>query len=146
METLRELMKKVLADTFAMYLKAHNYHWNVEGANFPQYHEFFGNLYEELYQAVDVAAEQIRALDSYAPGSFSRFAELTDIEDELSVPMGVEMARRLQDDNEIVLTSLNMAIKLAEQFDKQGLMDFLAGRIDAHNKHGWMLRSITKNT
>ena len=146
METLRELMKKVLADTFAMYLKAHNYHWNVEGVNFPQYHEFFGNLYEELYEAVDVAAEQIRALDSYAPGSFSRFSELTDIEDELNVPIGIEMAKRLQEDNEIVLTTLSMAIKLAEQFDKQGLMDFLAGRIDAHNKHGWMLRSITKNT
>jgi starvation-inducible DNA-binding protein len=146
METLRELMKKVLADTFAMYLKAHNYHWNVEGTNFPQYHEFFGNLYEELHEAVDVTAEQIRALDSYAPGSFSRFAELTDIEDELSVPMGVEMAKRLQDDNEIVLASLNMALKLAEQFDKQGLMDFLAGRIDIHSKHGWMLRSIAKNT
>src|SRR6056300_11046 len=145
METLRELMKKVLADTFAMYLKAHNYHWNVEGANFPQYHDFFGNLYQELYAAIDVAAEQIRALDSYAPGSFSRFSELSDIEDELSVPTGTEMANRLQEDNEVVLATLNMAFKLAEEFDKQGLMDFLAGRIDAHSKHGWMLRSIAKN-
>lgn len=138
-------MKKVLADTFAMYLKAHNYHWNVEGPDFAQYHTFFGNLYEELFDAVDTAAEQIRALDAYAPGSFSRFKELTDIEDEISVPSCVMMAQRLSDDNEIVLASLNMAFKLAEQFDKQGLMDFLAGRIDIHNKHGWMLRSIAKN-
>lgn len=145
METLKELMKKVLADTFAMYLKAHNYHWNVEGPDFAQYHTFFGNLYEELFDAVDTAAEQIRALDAYAPGSFSRFKELTDIEDEISVPSCVMMAQRLSDDNEIVLASLNMAFKLAEQFDKQGLMDFLAGRIDIHNKHGWMLRSIAKN-
>ena len=145
METLRELMKKVLADTFAMYLKAHNYHWNVEGSNFPQYHEFFGNLYIELHGAVDPIAEQIRTLDSYAPGSFSRFKELTDIEDEVSVPMGVEMARRLQSDNEIVLATLNMALKLAQQFEKPGLEDFLTGRIDIHNKHGWMLRSIAKN-
>ncbi len=144
METLQEIMKKVLADTFAMYLKSHNYHWNVEGQNFPQYHEFFGNLYEELHGAVDPIAEHIRSLDAYAPGSFTRFMELTDIEDEVAVPAGVEMARRLMTDNEKVLATLNIAFKIADQLDKQGLADFLAGRIDAHNKHGWMLRSITK--
>ena len=144
METLVEMMKKVLSDTFAMYLKSHNYHWNVEGSNFPQYHEFFGNLYEELHGAVDPIAEQIRALDAYAPGSFSRFMELTDIEDELNVPLGTDMARKLMSDNQIVLSTLNMAFKLAEQFDNQGLADFIAGRIDTHNKHAWMLRSISK--
>ena len=144
METLVEMMKKVLADTFAMYLKSHNYHWNVEGSNFPQYHEFFGNLYEELHGAVDPIAEQIRALDAYAPGSLSRFMELTDIQDEMNVPLGTDMARKLLGDNEIVMNTLNMALKLAEQFDKQGLMDFLAGRIDTHSKHAWMLRSISK--
>jgi starvation-inducible DNA-binding protein len=144
METLIEIMRKVLADTFAFYLKAHNYHWNVEGSNFPQYHDFFGNLYEELHGAVDPIAEEIRALDAYAPGSFSRFLELTEIEDELSIPSGVEMSRRLLSDNEKVLATLNMAFKMAEEFDKQGLADFVAGRIDVHNKHGWMLRSITK--
>jgi starvation-inducible DNA-binding protein len=144
METLVEMMKKVLADTFAMYLKAHNYHWNVEGINFPQYHEFFGNLYEELHDAVDPIAEEIRSLGAYAPGSMTRFQELTDIEDETNVPIGVEMAHRLMLDNQVVLNTLNMAFKLATEFDKQGLADFLAGRIDVHNKHGWMLRSITK--
>jgi len=144
METLQEIMKKVLADTFALYLKAHQYHWNVEGQNFPQYHEFFGNLYEELHGAVDPIAEEIRALDAYAPGSFTRFLELTEIEDELAVPAGVEMARRLMTDNERVLATLNVAFKLADTMDKQGLADFIAGRIDVHNKHGWMLRSITK--
>jgi starvation-inducible DNA-binding protein len=144
METLVEMMKKVLADTFAMYLKSHNYHWNVEGSNFPQYHEFFGNLYAELHGAVDPIAEQIRALDAYAPGSLSRFMELTDIQDEMNVPLGTDMARKLLSDNQTVLNTLNMALKLAEQFDKQGLMDFLAGRIDTHSKHAWMLRSISK--
>ncbi len=144
METLQEIMKKVLADTFALYLKAHQYHWNVEGVNFPQYHEFFGNLYEELHGAVDPIAEEIRSLDAYAPGSFTRFMELTEIEDEVTVPAGVEMARRLMTDNERVLATLNVAFKLADQFDKQGLADFLAGRIDTHSKHAWMLRSITK--
>jgi len=144
METLQEIMKKVLADTFALYLKAHQYHWNVEGQNFPQYHEFFGNLYEELHGAVDPIAEEIRALDAYAPGSFTRFMELTEIEDETTVPAGVEMARRLMTDNERVIATLNVAFKLADTMDKQGLADFIAGRIDIHNKHGWMLRSITK--
>jgi len=144
METLQEIMKKVLADTFALYLKAHNYHWNVEGSNFPQYHEFFGNLYEELHGAVDPIAEEIRSLDAYAPGSMTRFLELTEIEDELAVPAGVEMARRLMTDNERVLATLNVAFKLADTMDKQGLADFIAGRIDVHSKHGWMLRSITK--
>ena len=144
MDTLIEIMRKVLADTFAMYLKAHNYHWNVEGSNFPQYHDFFGNLYEELHGAVDPIAEEIRALNAYAPGSFSRYLELTEIEDELSIPNGVEMARRLVMDNEKVLATLDIAFKLADELDQQGLADFIAGRIDAHKKHGWMLRSITK--
>jgi starvation-inducible DNA-binding protein len=144
METLIEIMRKALADTFAMYLKAHNYHWNVEGANFPQYHEFFGNLYEELHGSVDPFAEEIRALDAYVPGSFSRFLELTDIEDELSIPSGVEMARRLLTDNQKVIATLDIAFKVADELDQQGLADFIAGRLDAHKKHGWMLRSITK--
>ena len=144
METLIEMMRKVLADTFAMYLKAHNYHWNVEGSNFPQYHDFFGNLYQELHGSVDPIAEEIRALDAYVPGSLSRFLELTEIEDELSIPTGVEMARRLMVDNQKVIMTLDMAFKLADEFDQQGLADFIAGRLDAHKKHGWMLRSITK--
>jgi starvation-inducible DNA-binding protein len=144
METLVEIMRKVLADTFAMYLKAHNYHWNVEGPNFPQYHDFFGKLYEELHGAVDPIAEEIRSLDAYAPGSFTRFLELTEIQDETNVPMAREMAAKLLADNQIVLNTLNMAFKLADQFDKQGLADFVAGRIDVHNKHAWMLRSIIK--
>ena len=144
METLIEIMRKVLADTFAMYLKAHNYHWNVEGPNFPQYHDFFGKLYEELHGAVDPIAEEIRSLDAYAPGSFSRFMELTEIEDETNVPMAREMALKLLRDNDTVLNTLNVAFKLADQFDRQGLADFVAGRIDVHNKHAWMLRSIIK--
>ncbi len=144
METLIEMMRKVLADTFAMYLKSHNYHWNVEGSNFPQYHDFFGNLYQELHGAVDPIAEEIRALDAYVPGSLSRFLELTEIEDELSIPNGVEMARRLMVDNQKVIMTLDIAFKLADELDQQGLADFIAGRLDAHKKHGWMLRSITK--
>jgi starvation-inducible DNA-binding protein len=144
METLIEIMRKVLADSYAFQLKANNYHWNVEGPDFPQYHKFLGKLYEEVFDATDDIAEQIRALNAYAPGSFTRFLELTDIEDELLIPSGLEMISRLNTDNEKILTTLNLAFKLANELDKQGLVDYLAGRIDAHNKHGWMLRSITK--
>ena len=137
-------MKKVLADTFSMYLKAHNYHWNVEGPLFSQFHDFFSGLYTELHGAVDPIAEQIRALDVYAPGSYKRFSELSDIEDETTIPAPVDMARNLLADNEKVLATLNIAFKLANNFEKQGLADFLSGRIDIHNKHAWMLRSYTK--
>ncbi len=144
MDTLVEMMKKVLADTFAMYLKSHNFHWNVEGSNFPQYHEFFGNLYEELHGAIDPIAEHIRALDAYAPGSMTRFLELTDVEEETNILSGIEMARKLTIDNSTVINTLTMAYRLADTFEEVGLSNFLQDRIDIHKKYGWMLRSIQK--
>ena len=142
METLIEIMRKALADAYAFQLKANNYHWNVTGPNFPQYHKFLGKLYQEVFASTDNIAEQIRALGAYAPGSFTRFIELTDIEDEVNIPTSNEMISRLVADNDKYLETLNMAFKLANQFDKQGLVNFLADRIDVHNKHAWMLRSI----
>ena len=144
METLIEIMHKVLAESYAFQLKSHNYHWNVEGSNFPQYHDFLSELYTEVHTAVDIIAEQIRTLDSYAPGSFTKFKELSEIECEMNIPLANEMMIKLTSDNQTLLNTLTMAMKLAENFDKPGLADFLAGRIDTHNKHAWMLRSITK--
>lgn len=138
-------LKVVLADTFALYLKAHNYHWNVEGMDFPQLHSFFGSLYEEVWGAVDGVAEHIRTLDAYAPGSLARFKELTTIEDELNVPTPAEMCRRLYEDNQKVLASIKAAFAEAEGAGLIGLSDFLQGRSDVHQKHAWMLRSLTKN-
>ena len=145
MSQLGDAVRVTMADTFAMYLKTHNYHWNVEGENFYQYHEFFKNLYEELFAAVDVIAEEIRGLNEYAPGSFSRFSELSSIEDATTVPDGVTMAANLLKDNDTVIASLTNAFKLAEAADKVGLSNMLQNRIDIHTKHGWMLRSTTKN-
>jgi starvation-inducible DNA-binding protein len=142
MDTLIEIMRKALADAYAFQLKANNYHWNVTGPNFPQYHEFLGKLYQEVFASTDNIAEQIRALGAYAPGSFTRFIELTDIEDEVNVPSSNEMISRLMADNDKYLETLDIAFKLANEFDKQGLVNFLADRIDVHNKHAWMLRSI----
>jgi len=144
METLTELMKKVLADTFCLYLKVHKYHWNVEGPYFPQLHKFFGDLYEELHDAVDPIAEQIRVLGIYSPGSLKRFSEITEIQDELIIPEALQMVRNIQKDNDTILKTLNLTLKFATKNDKQGLSDFLTSRIDTHEKYGWMLRSITK--
>ena len=141
---MEESLKRVLADTFALYLKAHNFHWNVEGANFSQFHDFFGTLYIELHAAIDLIAEQIRAIDAYAPGSFSRFQELSKIKDENAVPDAISMVKKLEQDNKIVLASLLAAYKDAEAAKELGLANFLQDRIDIHNKHGWMLRSYQK--
>jgi len=144
MEELINKMKVVLASTFAFYLKVHNFHWNVEGVNFPQYHEFFGNLYEEVHGAVDTIAEEIRALDAYAPGSLKRFQELSTIMDETSVPSAVIMCQRLEKDNQTLLLDLEQAYNEAERTKQLGLANFLQDRIDAHKKHGWMLKAVQK--
>jgi len=144
MEQLVEALKKAQATSFAFYLKAHNYHWNVEGPNFAEYHEFLGDLYAEVFGAVDAIAEHCRTLDAYVPGSFSRFQELSSIEDELSVPTGRAMMAKLLADNQRVIGDLMAAHREAEIFGKRGIVNFLEDRIDKHDKHGWMLRSFTK--
>ena len=143
-EQLVEQMKVVLADTFAFYLKAHQFHWNVEGADFPQYHEFLENLYTEVYGSVDKIAEEIRALGEYAPGSFTRFRELSSIRDNTGAPNATEMFNELLGDNSIVLNSLMTAYRLAEEYNEIGLSNFVQDRYDAHKKHNWMISSILK--
>lgn len=137
-------LKRVQADTFALYSKAHYYHWNVEGPDFVQYHDFLGKLYAELHEAVDVVAEEVRALDSYAPAAHRMLMELTRIQDDNTIPAAVEMMRRLLSDNEIVMEGLVAAFMSAEAAGEIGLADFLTQRMDVHKKHAWMLRSLTK--
>lgn len=145
MEDLVKSMKVALATVFSFYLKAHNFHWNVEGPNFHEYHTMFQKIYEDVYGSVDVFAEQIRALDDFAPGSYKRFGELSKVADEIKVPTGLVMVERLLADNEIVIEALNEAMKLATTHNKQGLMNFLGERIDQHNKWGWFLRATKKD-
>jgi len=137
-------LKRVQADTFAMYAKAHYYHWNVEGPDFVQYHDFLGKLYEELFEVVDVIAEEVRALDSYAPGVHRMLMELTKIQDDNTVPPALDMIRRLLADNDTVMEGLLQAFMSAEAAGEVGLADFLTQRMDVHKKHRWMLRSILK--
>jgi starvation-inducible DNA-binding protein len=144
MNELVQQMKVVLASTFSMYLKTHAFHWNVEGPHFNDYHKFLGDTYEELWGAVDIIAEQIRALDAYSPGSLSRFSQLSKVDDQINVPTAKAMMRELLADNEIMIAELNKTFRLADQADKQGLADFIAGRLDVHAKLGWFLRATTK--
>lgn len=141
---LAESMKVVLATSFAFYLKAHNYHWNVEGPNFNDYHAFFKTLYKEVWAATDLIAEHIRVLDEYVPGSFGRYYQLSTISDEVNIPTAINMIRKLEEDNRKVLESLVEAHKAAEKSNKIGIVNFLEERIDVHEKHGWMLRAIAK--
>jgi starvation-inducible DNA-binding protein len=135
-------MKRLLANTFALYLKAQNYHWNVTGPNFAQYHEFFGNIYEEVHESIDTTAEEIRKLGTFAPGSLSRFSELKDIEDEISIPEASIMFARLARDNDIVIQNLYNARKIAEEIEAAGTLDYIEARIGIHEKHAWMLKSF----
>lgn len=144
MEELIEDLKKLFASNYAFYVKAQYYHWNVEGPDFPQYHEFFGNIYEEVGGSIDPMAEHIRAVNAYAPGSFARLEALSDIDGDDTLPTGIAMASRLLEDNEKLLTYLIDVYKKAEAVDRLGLSNFLQDRIEAHRKHSWMLRATTK--
>ncbi len=141
MEELHNALKIVLADTFTMYLKTHSFHWNVIGPNFSEYHAFFGNLYEELHGAVDTIAEQIRAVNSFAPSSLDRIKELTRIEESDTIPTAERMFQILINDNNIILDALKQAYDLADKESELGLANFLQDRMDIHKKHGWMLRA-----
>ncbi len=144
MEELNNALREALADTFVMYFKAHSYHWNVEGPDFQQYHNFLGDLYEELHGAVDTIAEHIRAMDYYAPTSLSLILDNTKINEQAGLKPAVEMIKELAADNSMVLASLYVAYKLAEDNTELGLANFIQDRIDIHQKHGWMLKAITK--
>lgn len=144
MEELIAQMKRVLADTFVMYMKAHSYHWNVEGYNFVQMHGFFGDLYTELHAAVDPIAENLRTLDSYAPGSLARMNELSTIADENTIPSCDMMVAHLMTANSVVIQTLTSAREVAEREKKFAIVAFLETRLEAHEKHGWMLKSISK--
>lgn len=140
-------LKTLLATQYAFVIKAQLFHWNVEGPDFAQLHEFFGNIYEEVYEnSIDQTAEFIRILDDYTPGSFERFAELSLITGQTKIPRARLMIEELFNDAEQLIALLNQCFDTAEAEDQQGICDFLAGRIDAMGKHRWMLRSFLKDS
>ena len=141
---LSDLMKTLLASDFSYYLKAHFFHWNVEGKDFYQYHQFLQAVYEDAYEAVDNIAEQIRTLNEYAPGSLTRYNELTRIPDQTKVPRAQLMLEELLHDSHTMIELLNECFAAAESENKQDIANFIAERLTATNKFIWMLSSFLK--
>lgn len=141
---LIEKLKGVLATAFSLYLKAHNYHWNVTGPNFGQYHEFFADYYSAVHGSVDLYAEHIRMLDAYAPGSLKRFSELTAITDEVAVPSPKFMFVRLASDNLALLVELRSLCEMAEEMKEHGLVATLETQIQYHEKMQWQLTAYSE--
>jgi len=145
MDQLKQAMKIAHASSFAFYMKAHNFHFNVEGPLFPQLHAvLFQGIYEEVYGAVDQFGEEIRQLGSYTPMSPGRIAELSVIEEPQGPVPAMEMIQILMRDNQIMLDVVAKTYELAEQAGAHGLSNFLAERETAHKKHAWMLRATSK--
>lgn len=143
MEQLQLALNKVLADTFGMYYKAHAYHWNVVGPDFSQYHKFLGEIYEELFDAVDTIAEHVRAIDGMPPNRLSALKDMMTIS-EADPTNAMEMLNDLNLTNNLVLVTLMRAYQLADDADELGLANFIQDRIDVHQKHGWMLKATLK--
>jgi starvation-inducible DNA-binding protein len=146
MNELVAALKILMANQTFMYFKVHTYHWNIEGIEFSQYHDFYGDLYIDIYNSVDPTAEQIRALNEYTPTSIGELYNYKTIEENSTrVDLISDQLASLIVDNDKVIESLNKVFALATTANKQGLCNFIADRLDTHAKHGWMLRASAKN-
>lgn len=138
-------LKRILSDAFVFYFKAQTFHWNVEGANFPQYHDFFGKIYEGVYANIDRLAEEIRALGPYAPMSLADLLRSTSLmEGMVANRTPADMLAELSADNEKIIGGLQLGFKLAEASNEGGLANFLQDLIDQHKKTAWMINSTAK--
>ncbi len=140
-DSVVEALSSLLATTYTLYLKTHNYHWNVTGPMFTTLHTLFETQYSELAIAVDQIAERIRAVGAFAPGSYSAFAKLTSVKEENGRPEAKEMIRVLGSDQEAVAESARRVIVAAEAVRDQASVDLATRRLDIHEKNAWMLRS-----
>ncbi len=131
----------VLADTYTLYLKTHNFHWNVTGPMFGSLHLLFETQYQELALAVDTLAERIRALGDFVPATFKQFQAMSDIKETTDIPRATDMIAQLLDGHEIVTRNAREVIEKAEKLDDQATADLLTARLEAHEKAAWMLRS-----
>ena len=135
-------LSRLLADSYTLYLKTHNYHWNVKGPLFNTLHLMFEEQYTELAMAVDEIAERIRALGEPAPGSYTAYAALTSIEEEDGVPDAEEMIRQLLTGQETVARTARAAFAAADAANDEPTADLLTQRMQVHEKTAWMLRSM----
>jgi starvation-inducible DNA-binding protein len=141
-DELIEKTKKCLGNTFVYYMKAHSYHWNVIGSDFPQLHDFFGDLYAELQGSIDDIAEQIRTLDSFAPSTLGRMIELSDIQEDEKIPLPTKMVTNLLDANTKLFECIQEAYTMAENENEFAVSNFLQDRLTALAKHKWMLKAL----
>ncbi|EGG30239.1 Non-specific DNA-binding protein Dps / Iron-binding ferritin-like antioxidant protein / Ferroxidase [Aequoribacter fuscus] len=132
----------LLANTYTLYLKTHNYHWNVTGPMFNTLHLMFEQQYTELATAVDEIAERIRALGEFAPGSYSAYAALTSIPEDSSIPCAEDMIRNLVEAQETIARQAREVIAIASEASDEPSADLLTQRMQAHEKTAWMLRSL----
>jgi len=139
---ISDQLSKVLADTYTLYLKTHNFHWNVTGPQFQTLHLMFEEHYNELWQAVDIVAERIRALGFPAPGTGKQFNELSSIKEEDGIPAAKDMIKKLVEGHEAVARTSRGAFKVAEEANDQPTCDLLTQRMQVHEKTAWMLRSL----
>ena len=135
-------LSRLLADSYSLYLKTHCFHWNVTGPQFNSLHAMFEVQYGELALAVDEVAERIRALDVFAPGSYSQFAKLGSIKEEPGVPGWKEMVGQLVEGHETCAVTARAVLKAANAAGDDGSADMATGRLKAHEKTAWMLRSL----
>ena len=141
-KTIANGLAKVLADSYTLYLKTHNYHWNVTGPLFNTLHLMFEAQYTELATAVDEIAERIRALGVAAPGSYKAFTKLTEIEEETDVPSAEEMIHQLVIGQETVVRTARTVFRIADNANDEPTADLLTQRMQIHEKNAWMLRSM----
>ena len=142
---LPELLKTYLASTFAYYLKAHYFHWNVEGPDFGELHSFFSAVYEDAFDAVDPIAEYIRTTEEYAPGSLSRFNELTQIQDQIKVPRARLMLEELLADTQTMIAMSRQVFEASAAEGREDIANFAAERQSQHGKYMWQLKSYLKD-
>ena len=141
-EAIAEGLSRLLADSYTLYLKTHNYHWNVTGPMFQTLHTMFEEEYTELAMAVDEIAERIRALGVYAPGSYKAFAGLSSVTEEDGVPSAEDMIRNLVVAHETVVRTAREVFPLAEDASDEPTADLLTQRMQVSEKTAWMLRSL----
>lgn len=144
MDKLQLALKTAFASEYSFALKAQNFHWNVEGMLFQQFHALFETIYDEVYDNIDAFAENIRKAKAYTPASLSRFSMLSVVEDETQVLEPSQMCAELLADAEKLAELHKILFKLSEESGEYGLSDFIAGRQDAFRKHAWMLRATLK--
>ena len=138
---IAEGLSRLLADTYSLYLKTHNFHWNVTGPQFNSLHTMFMTQYTEQWNALDVIAERIRALGFAAPGTYKQFVKLTSIKEVEGVPKAEEMIRLLVDAHETVARTARSIFSIIEEANDQPTADILTQRLEVHEKTAWMLRS-----